>query len=223
MSHYFSENDENLKSNPQVIAFSVNNTPMKFNTNNGVFSKNNFDRGTNVLLKYLKFNDEHKSCLDLGCGYGVIGIYMNLVYNIDVDMVDVNKRAIELTKSNVVLNSANANVFYSDGFNGITKKYDIIITNPPIRAGKKVIYRFFEDSNKFLNENGEFYVVINKKHGADSAFNKLNTIYKVVEVVNKKNGFFVIRCENWLTIWRIYDIILNCQIRRFFVFLACFY
>jgi len=196
MSHYFSENNDKLKSNPQVIAFSVKNTPLKFNTDNGVFSKNNFDRGTEVLLKYYEFNENHKTCLDLGCGYGVIGIYLNLVHNLEVDMVDVNKRAVELAKSNVLLNNSKANVFYSDGLNEITNKYDLIITNPPIRAGKEVIYRFFEDASKFLNENGEFFIVINKKHGAESALNKLNTIYKTVEVINKNKGFFVIKCEN---------------------------
>ena len=195
MVHYFSENNDNLKSNPQLIAFSVNNTPLKFNTDNGVFSKNNFDRGTEILLKYLVVKESFKKALDLGCGYGVIGIYLNKAFNISVDMVDINKRAINLTKSNVELNEASANVFLSDGFENIDGKYDLIITNPPIRAGKEIIYRFFEDANKHLLEDGEFYLVINKKHGADSALVKLKTIYNDVEIVNKKKGFQVIKCK----------------------------
>ncbi|MCK5388223.1 MAG: class I SAM-dependent methyltransferase [Candidatus Izimaplasma sp.] len=195
MVHYFSENNDNLKSNPQLIAFSVNNTPLKFNTDNGVFSKNNFDRGTEILLKYLVVKESFKKALDLGCGYGVIGIYLNKAFNISVDMVDINKRAINLTKSNVELNETSANVFLSDGFENIDGKYDLIITNPPIRAGKEIIYRFFEDANKHLLEDGEFYLVINKKHGADSALVKLKTIYNDVEIVNKKKGFQVIKCK----------------------------
>ena len=195
MVHYFSENNDNLKSNPQLIAFSVNNTPLKFNTDNGVFSKNNFDRGTEILLKYLVVKESFKKALDLGCGYGVIGIYLNKAFNISVDMVDINKRAINLTKSNVELNETSANVFLSDGFENIDGKYDLIITNPPIRAGKEIIYHFFEDANKHLLEDGEFYLVINKKHGADSALVKLKTIYNDVEIVNKKKGFQVIKCK----------------------------
>ncbi len=195
MVHYYSENNDNLKSNPHVIAFSVKNTPLKFNTDNGVFSKNNFDRGTQVLLKYLVVKENQKTVLDLGCGYGVIGIYLNIAHSMKVDMVDINKRAVELSKSNVVLNEAVANVFSSDGFKNVKEKYDLIVTNPPIRAGKAIVYRFFEDAVKFLNENGEFYLVINKKHGAVSALNKLNTLYKDVQIINKKKGFFVIKCK----------------------------
>ena len=195
MVHYFSEDNDNLKSNPQLIAFSVNNVPLKFNTDNGVFSKNNFDRGTEILLKYLNVNEEFKTALDLGCGYGVIGIYLNKTFNLTVDMVDINKRAINLTKENVNLNNAEANVFLSNGFTEITNKYDLIITNPPIRAGKKIVYQFFEDAEKYLNKDGEFYTVINKKHGANSALLKLKTIFNNVEIVNKKKGFYVIKCK----------------------------
>lgn len=195
MVHYFSEDNDNLKSNPQLIAFSVNNTSLKFNTDNGVFSKNNFDRGTEILLKFLVVKETFKTALDLGCGYGVIGVYLNKAFGITVDMVDINKRAIDLTKSNVELNDVSANVFSSNGFENIESKYDLIITNPPIRAGKEVIYRFFEDAIKYLNEDGEFYLVINKKHGAQSALTKLRTIYSDVEIVNKKKGFHVIKCK----------------------------
>ncbi len=195
MVHYFSEDNDNLKSNPQVIAFSVNNTPLKFNTDNGVFSKSNFDRGTEILLKYLVVKESFKKALDLGCGYGVIGIYLNKAHNIRVDMVDINKRAVELSKSNVLLNETSAKVFSSDGFENISEKYDLIVTNPPIRAGKEVIYRFFEDAINFLNKDGEFYLVINKKHGADSAIKRLESIYKHVVIVNKKKGFNVIKCK----------------------------
>lgn len=200
MSHYFSKDNQTLKSNPKVIAFSVNNTPLKFNTDNGVFSKDNFDRGTEVLLHFLKVKPSVKTALDLGCGYGVVGIYLNKVYNVDIDMVDVNDRAIALAKSNIILNGTTGNVFESDGLNSVTKKYDLIVTNPPIRAGKEVVYRFFEDAALHLENNGEFYTVINKKHGAESAIKKLRKIYSNVDVIGKNKGFFTILCRNQLTI-----------------------
>ena len=199
MNHYFT-NDESLKSNPKVIAFSIKNTPLKFNTDDGVFSKGSFDRGTEVLLNFLDVEDHHKTALDLGCGYGVVGTYLQKAYDIEVDLVDVNQRAITLAKSNLDLNNVKGNVFESDGLNSVTKSYDLIVTNPPIRAGKEIVYRFFEDSKKHLKKNGDFYVVVNKKHGAESAFRKLDTIYGVVELVGRKKGFHVYKCRNQLTI-----------------------
>jgi len=198
MTHYFSEDNNTLKSNPQVIAFSVNSTPLKFQTDNGVFSKNNFDRGTEVLLKYLVVDSSVKTVLDLGCGYGTIGIYMNKRYELEVDMVDINQRAIDLSIHNVELNNVAANVFKSDGFGNIEKKYNLIITNPPIRAGKELIYKFFSEAASYLEDDGVFCLVINKKHGADSAINYLNTIYGNVEILGKNKGFYVISCKiNW--------------------------
>jgi len=195
MTHYFSEDNNTLKSNPQVIAFSINNTPLKFKTDNGVFSKSSLDRGTEVLLRYLEIEDSVKTCLDLGCGYGTIGVYINKTYNISVDMVDINQRAIDLSVHNVELNNTEANVFKSDGFSNIKNKYDLIVTNPPIRTGKELIYKFFEEAVSHLNKNGSLILVINKKHGAESAIKFLKTIYSSVEILGRKKGFYVIRCK----------------------------
>jgi len=195
MVHYFSENNDNLKSNQQLIAFSVNNVELKFKTDNGVFSKNNLDRGTAILLKYLKIEESYKTALDLGCGYGVIGIYLSKAFKMSVEMVDINKRAINLTTENIELNKVKATAYLSDGFENVKSKFDLIITNPPIRAGKKVIYQFFEDAKKYLNQNGVFYTVINKKHGAKSALLKLETVFDNVIIVKKEKGFNVIECK----------------------------
>jgi len=200
MPHYFSEDNNTLKSNQTLIAFRVKNTPFEFYTDHGVFSKEGLDRGTAVLLEYMEVDESAKTALDLGCGYGVVGIYLNKVFGMDVDLVDVNQRAIELTQKNIELNKAKGTVYYSDGFSVVNRKYDLIVTNPPIRAGKNVYYNFFEDSANYLTENGILYVVINKKHGADSAIRKLETIFNDVEVVNRKKGFNVIKCRNSLTI-----------------------
>jgi len=195
MTHYFSEKNETLKSNPQKIAFRVKNTPLEFITDHGVFSKDSFDRGTEVLLHYLEVEDTSTSALDLGCGYGVVGVYLNKVFGLTVDMVDINERALALAKQNIELNNTVGNVFKSNGLNQVTNTYDIIVTNPPIRAGKDTIYRFFEDSYKHLKDEGILYVVINKKHGAESANKKLQSIYKSVSLVGRQKGFQVYRCK----------------------------
>jgi 16S rRNA (guanine1207-N2)-methyltransferase len=200
MNHYFSESSETLKSNPKKIAFRVKNTPLEFVTDHGVFSKDSLDRGTEVLLEYLTIKDTDQEILDLGCGYGVVGIYINKAYGVHVDMVDINERALDLAKQNVILNQANCDVFKSDGCDNLSKTYDCIITNPPIRAGKEIVYRFFTDAHKYLTENGVLFVVINKKHGADSAFRKLESIYSSVTLVGRQKGFHVYKCEKSLTI-----------------------
>lgn len=195
MTHYFTEKNETLKSNPQKIAFRVKNTPLEFITDHGVFSKDSFDRGTEVLLHYLAVEDTFTSALDLGCGYGVVGVYLNKVYGLIVDMVDINERALALAKQNIELNNTAGNVFKSNGLNEVTSTYDMIVTNPPIKAGKDTIYRFFEDSYKHLKDEGVLYVVINKKHGAESANRKLQSIYKSVNLIGRKKGFQVFRCK----------------------------
>lgn len=195
MTHYFTEKNETLKSNPQKIAFRVNGTPLECITDHGVFSKNSFDRGTEVLLHYVAVDEAYTSALDLGCGYGVVGIYLNKVFGLDVDMVDINERALDLAIQNLELNNTLGNVFKSNGLNEVSKKYDLIVTNPPIRAGKETVYRFFEDSYKHLKEEGTLYVVINKKHGADSAKKKLQTIYKSVDLSGRSKGFQVFVCK----------------------------
>ncbi len=144
------------------------------------------------MLKYLTISAGDKTVLDLGCGYGVIGIYLGKKYQLNIDMVDINKRAIELSKKNIILNDVEVNVFQSDGFSNISKTYDLIVTNPPIRAGKKVYYQFFKDALSYLSNNGSLITVINKKHGASSAIKYLESIYKSVEIIGHKKGFKVI-------------------------------
>lgn len=197
MTHYFSETNDTLKSNPKTITFNVNDVSLTFKTDHGVFSKDRFDRGTEVLLSDFEIDKNVKSALDLGCGYGVVGIYLNKKYGIKVDMVDINKRAINLSKENVLLNSVEAEVFLSNGFANIKDEYDLIVTNPPIRAGKETVYKFFSDARNYLTKDGSFVIVINKKHGAESAFRKLQTIYQTVEIVKRKKGFQVIRCKKY--------------------------
>lgn len=190
MSYYFT-NDENLKSEINKISVNINNLPFLFYTDNGVFSKKGLDFGTRSLLESL--DGISGEVLDLGCGYGPIGIYLAKEYEVNVDMVDVNRRSIDLALKNATLNNVKVNVFESDGYTNITKTYDYIITNPPIRVGKTILYKLLFEAKDHLKPTGQLWLVINKDQGAKSLVNDLMKEYRV-EVINKNKGFYIIKC-----------------------------
>ena len=139
MSHYF-ENDMNLKSEIRELSYEYNSSFFTFYSDNGVFSKSKLDYGSKLLLEtYLKENLLNRRVLDVGCGYGFIGIVISRLTDSYVDMVDVNKRAVHLTKRNIDENKVDCEALVSNTYEEVTGKYDLIITNPPIRAGKKVL------------------------------------------------------------------------------------
>jgi len=192
MSHYF-ENDKNLKSDLQVIKVSILNTDFTFSTDSGVFSKKGLDFGTRTLLESL--SPLKGNILDLGCGYGPIGIILSKLNEIKVDMIDINERSVELAKRNADKNKVNVNIVSSDGFDNIKKEYDYIISNPPIRIGKEKMYQLLIDALKHLKKDGELWIVINKEQGAKSLINDFEVEY-TVEVVNKNKGFYIIKLKN---------------------------
>ena len=164
-----------------------------FNSDNGVFSKGHIDLGTNTLLSYVVNLDLNNcSCLDLGCGYGVISIILKRIFpNINILGVDINRRAIDLANFNANINGHNLNFIVNDGLNSLNK-FDYIISNPPIRAGKKIIYSWFETAIDHLNDNGSLIFVMRKEHGLKSALKFCQLKYASVEVVFKNKGFFVV-------------------------------
>ena len=154
MSQYF-DNDKSIKSEKRLIKFNFNNKEFSIYSDNGVFSKDRFDYGTRVLLNGIDIEKLSGNVLDLGCGLGVVGIILGTFNkNISIDMIDVNMRAISLTKDNLILNNVKANVFASDIYENVNKKYNYIITNPPIRAGKDVMRRFLFDGYDYLEDDG---------------------------------------------------------------------
>lgn len=193
MNHYFTNNTQT--SNLQEKQVKIENKIFYFCTDNGVFSKRGLDFGTRNLINAILKENIHGDLLDLGCGYGVIGIILSSFFNINVDMVDINLRAIHLAKMNQKKNDAKSiNIFDSDIYSNIDKKYDYIITNPPIRAGKDVYYKFIIDAKDYLKDNGVLYFVINKDQGAKSIIKEVEKYYKV-SVILKNKGFFVIKCN----------------------------
>ena len=193
MSQYF-DNDKNIKSERKLIKFNFNNKEFSIYSDNGVFSKDRFDYGTRVLLNSVDIDKLSGNILDLGCGIGVIGLILGTINkNISIDMVDINERAINLTKNNLVLNNVKANVFVSDIYSNISNKYDFIITNPPIRAGKNVVREFLLGSYDYLKDNGILYFVMRKDHGVKSMIGELNDKFNT-SVVSKDKGFYVVSC-----------------------------
>ena len=192
MSHYFT-NDINLKHNVDKKNVVINGKEFTFFTDNGVFSKKGLDFGTRTLLESLP-EDLKGDILDFGCGYGPIGIYLKKSYDCEVDMLDINERSVSLAKKNADLNNARVNIFLSDIYSNVNKKYDYIVTNPPIRVGKQILYKILFDAKDYLKENGKIYLVINKDQGAKSLMKDLANSYKV-SLVNKNKGFFIICAE----------------------------
>ncbi len=193
MSQYF-DNDKNIKSERKLIKFNFNNKEFSIYSDNGVFSKDRFDYGTRVLLNSIDIDKLSGNVLDLGCGLGVVGIILGTFNKgINIDMVDINERAINLTKNNLVLNNVKANVFVSDIYSNINNKYDFIITNPPIRAGKNVIRGFLLGSYDYLKDDGILYFVMRKDHGVKSMMEELSVKFNT-SIVNKDKGFYVVLC-----------------------------
>lgn len=206
-SHYFDKNPM-AKDKPLEITTRINTIDFSFTTNSGVFSKNQLDFGSELLIK--AFLDDikkqvqgEKNILDLGCGYGGVGIIIKrLLPGVTLNMTDINERALELARENASRNLVKfANIFASDALDGTSDKYDIILTNPPVRAGKSVVFKFYEKSFSHLKPEGSLYVVIQKKQGAPSTEEKLEQIFGNCEVIDKKSGYRIFKSikqqEKW--------------------------
>ena len=165
-----------------------------FTTDNGVFSKTGVDYGSLVLLEAAVAEPLSGSVLDLGCGYGVLSVVLKSLYpECAVTSVDINPRAVELTQLNCDQNQTFCNVLVSDGFSQLKESsFDAVITNPPIRAGKKVIYQMFDDAWTHLNANGKLMAVIQRKQGAESALKKLEELFGNCTVVSRDRGYWVL-------------------------------
>ena len=204
MSHYFSEKQE-VKSDRKIIKYEIENKKFEFVTDNGVFSKTKVDFGTDVMLKvFLRENMNKKNqkfdVLDIGCGYGVVSVVMKAFFQkIKTVSSDVNERALELTTENLLKNEVvkdendEFGVRKSFVFDNISEKFDVILSNPPIRAGKQTIFQIYEKSFEHLNENGEFYCVIQTKHGAKSMQKKLEEVFGNCETLEIDAGYRIFR------------------------------
>lgn len=191
MSHYFT--NDYVESKEVKTKCIIKNTELTLITDNGVFSKKGLDFGTRTLLETIE--DIKGQVLDFGCGYGPIGIYLKKTFDVEVDAVDVSVRAMNLAKKNAELNKVNINIFESNIYENVKKKYDYIVTNPPIRVGKKILYQILFEAKEHLNKNGELWLVIHKDQGAKTLAKDLEKEYNV-EIKNKNKGFYIICARN---------------------------
>lgn len=189
---YF-ENNENLKSKKRIISFELDGNIYSFISDNGVFSKSEIDYGSIALLKQILKQNISGNFLDIGCGYGTIGLVLaKNKPESSFTLIDINSRACMLATENMKkMKLENVKVLESDIFENIAENFDCIVTNPPIRAGKKVIYSIFEQSYHHLKQNGSLFLVIRKSHGAESAQKYISSVFNNCTLLKRDKGFYI--------------------------------
>lgn len=193
MGQYF--DNEKLPSKMVKTSAVILGRKFNFFTDNGVFSKDGLDFGSRLLLETIPLEEVGGKVLDMGCGYGVFGITLNKILSCSVDMVDVNLRALHLAEINAKENQcSNIRIFESFTYSNVDSKYTTIVTNPPIRAGKKVVYDIVMNAKDYLEVNGRLFLVIRKEQGAKSLINDLQENGYNVDILEKKSGFFILKC-----------------------------
>ncbi len=193
MPHYY---DQVITSDSKVEEFSYHfhNEAFTFKTDRGVFSKDGVDYASYLLISYVSNIDLGKHVLDYGCGWGPIGIILKRMHpDLIIDLVDVNPRAVALAKDNSYWNHTEVEVIQSVDITTLNKTYDTVILNPPIRAGKTVIYDMYQKAHDVLNDKGSLYIVIKVKHGAKSHFNELTGLFARVDLIDKIDGHWLIK------------------------------
>ncbi|MBZ2134230.1 class I SAM-dependent methyltransferase [Streptococcus gordonii] len=168
--------------------------PMIFLTDAGVFSKKMIDYGSQVLLSTIDFS-KGDTILDLGCGYGPLGLTLVKSQAVKATLVDINLRALDLARKNAELNGVSGEIFQSNVYDQVTGVFDHIISNPPIRAGKQVVHQVISGSLEHLTLGGDLTIVIQKKQGAPSAKAKMEEVFGNCEVVKKDKGYYILRSE----------------------------
>lgn len=195
MDHYYSSQPSS-KSNPQEMKIKLEDMSLTIKTDAGVFSKDKIDKGSETLIAAARKSDfPEGNILDLGCGYGIIGITLAKTFKDRlIEMVDVNERALSLAKTNAQANQLeNVEIYQSDIFSGVKNKQIAgIISNPPIRAGKKVVHQILEESYEHLIEGGKLQIVIQRKQGAPSAKKKMKEVFGNVERIALEKGYWVL-------------------------------
>ena len=195
MSHYF-VNDDKVVSKPRSICYSINGVDFSLESDNGVFSKNELDKGSELLIKELLPINLGENILDIGCGIGVIGL--TLAYftpSLKVCLSDVNTRALSLCSANAnsLKLSQRVTILQSDIYEKIEGKYSSIVSNPPIRAGKKVTYEIYRGALDHLVDSGSLYIVIRKNQGALSVKSYLEELFGNVALLAREKGYYVLK------------------------------
>lgn len=192
-TNMYYEDNRDLAHDVQELSVELLGLSLHFLTDAGVFSKNAIDYGSRVLLD--NFQPEGaKTLLDVGCGYGTLALTLAKKYGLKATLVDVNSRALDLAKKNADKNNIEVNdIFLSNIYDNVEEKFDAIISNPPIRAGKEVVHTILSDAYEHLNDDGHLTIVIQKKQGAPSAQKKMKDVFGNCEIVAKDKGYYILR------------------------------
>lgn len=194
MEHYFT-NNEDLKSEFRTLKYEREGKDFSFTSDNGVFSKDKIDFGSRVLVDtILKYEKKRNHILDVGCGYGFIGIVLATFWNAQVTCVDVNKRALHLCEKNLKSNHVEGEAILSNAYEEVKDTYDIVVTNPPIRAGKETVLHILKEAIEHLDTDGILWFVIRKDQGAKSIMKACEDVYEC-SIMAKEKGFYVIRAK----------------------------
>ena len=187
------EDNQDLSHDFQALTVEWLGQSMRFKTDRGVFSKNWIDYGSRVLLENYQ-PESAKSLLDVGCGYGTLGLTLAKKFDLDVTMVDVNSRSLDSCRQNAIDNTvSNSKIELSNIYESVSEKYDAIISNPPIRAGKEVVHEILAGAFGHLNDGGHLTIVIQKKQGAPSAQKKMEEVFGNCQLVARDKGYFILR------------------------------
>lgn len=193
-NHYYSENPETAHDLHQW-SFELAGKNFQFVTDSGVFSRGTVDYGSRVLIEHFEVEDlPDGTLLDVGCGYGPIGLALAHQTQRPVEMIDVNNRAVELAQENAKRNGIEADIHQSNIYETLHQEtYAAIISNPPIRAGKKVVHQILIEAAPLLKVGGSLTIVIQKKQGAPSAKSRMEEVFGNAEIVAKDKGYYIIR------------------------------
>ena len=192
---YFTENPT-VEHDEHHVNYHLNGINLNLTTDAGVFSKNRVDYGSGVLIEQMLEQDlPGGNILDVGCGYGPIGLFAAKKWpDRQVDMVDVNERAMDLARRNAAANGAgNVNIFASDRYQAVTGQYAMIVTNPPIRAGKAIWSSILSEAKDHLTDGGILLVVIQKKQGAPSAKKLMAASLGNCEILTRDKGYYILK------------------------------
>lgn len=193
-NHYYSENPETAHDLHQW-SFELAGKTFQFVTDSGVFSRGTVDYGSRVLIEHFDATElPEGTLLDVGCGYGPIGLALAYQTKRLVEMIDVNNRAVELAQGNAKRNGIEVDIHQSNIYETLNQKtYAAIISNPPIRAGKKVVHQILSEAAPLLKIGGSLTIVIQKKQGAPSAKSKMEDVFGNAEIIAKDRGYYIIR------------------------------
>ena len=195
-NHYYTKNPDSI-SQQKHWTYRLKGNTLSFTSDNGVFSKNTVDFGSELLVESYDIPEQFQnaSLLDIGCGYGTMGLAYGKAYpELSIEMIDVNERVLVLAQENAKKNGIhNVDIHESNLYDSVKKsKYEIIISNPPIRAGKIVVHTILEKAYDYLAENGQLVIVIQKKQGAPSAQKKMEEVFGNCERIQWDKGYWIL-------------------------------